>query len=483
MKDEEKTKEQLMSELAALRQRVGKLETSEAERKRALEALAEKIAELSEIDEILEEKERLMAAFERIGQAVLASLDLEQMLDALAEQIVEIGIFRSLMIALVDEQTHSVEVVRNLARLDDDSIVRNRHSVIGIRYDLDDANITAEIARTGEMQIVLGWDDRYDKRFDRPEDHGGQVAYFIPVKQGDRVLAVLATGSRIEEKEETLRRIEVMHPLLNEVAIALEHARLYRALREREEMEKELQVAYNMQMDLMPMPRASPEIPGLDIAGRCLPANRVGGDYFDYLWVDEEHTNLCIVLADVAGSAMQAAIPVVMFSGMLHATLEHASSPSDLFNHLNRFLLSRLEPHSFISCCVAHVDVRSKRMVLCNAGQPGPLVRRGEEIHTISMETSHWPLGILSEVHYEDVVSDLQEGDVVLFHTDGAIEAQNEAGELYGFDRLEAVLCSRPSPETDAEAWIEGILEEVRGFSGTAPQRDDITFVVLKVGT
>ena len=248
-----------------------------------------------------------------------------------------------------------------------------------------------------------------------------------------------------------------------------------------EEMGKELQIAHDLQMGLMP--DASPEIPGLDIAGRCLPANRVGGDYFDYVWMDEKHTNLCVVLADVAGKAMKAAIPVVRFSGMLHTALEHASSPAHLLSHLNRSLPPKLGPRSFICCCVAFLDVRSKRMVLCNAGQPGPLVRRGEHIHTISMERSHWPLGILPEVHYQDMIFDLQEGDVVLFHTDGAMEAHNEVGELYGFDRLETVLCRGGSPEMDAEGWIEGILEEVRGFGGTAPQHDDMTLVVLKVGT
>ena len=247
-----------------------------------------------------------------------------------------------------------------------------------------------------------------------------------------------------------------------------------------QELEKELQTAHDLQMGLMP--EASPRIPSFDIAGRCLPANRVGGDYFDYIWVDEEHTDLCIVLADVAGNAMQAAIPVVMFSGMLHTGLEHTTSPADLLNHLNRALPPRLAPNSFISCCVAFLDVRSKRMVLCNAGQPGPLVRRGTDVRTISMQTSHWPLGIVSEVHYEDTVFDLREGDVVWFHTDGGIEARNEAGELYGFDRLESVLGRGRSPETTAEGWLEGILEEVRAFSGTAPQHDDMTFAVLKVG-
>jgi PAS domain S-box-containing protein len=211
------------------------------ERKRAEEALVKQTAELAESNERLRERDRLVAAFDEIGQAMLFSLDLEQLLDVLGKQIVETGIFRSLMIALVDERTHSVEVVGNF-KYQNGSIIRDPADLNGIRYDLDDANVTAEVARTGEMQVVVGWDDRYDTRLGRPEQYEGQVAYFVPIKQEDRVLGLLATASLIEEQEEMLVRIEAMHPLLDEIAIALTHARLFeevqtseKALRESEE--------------------------------------------------------------------------------------------------------------------------------------------------------------------------------------------------------------------------------------------------------
>ncbi|MCK5329399.1 MAG: PAS domain S-box protein, partial [Candidatus Latescibacteria bacterium] len=206
------------------------------ERKRAEEMLVRQAAELSETNENLEEKERLLSAFSQIGQVVLSSLELDQMLDALGSQILEAGIFPSLMIALVEEESRSVEVVRNMNRLHGATIRTSNirtsdYDVTGLRYDLDENNITAEVAHTGEIQVIEGWDERFDQRFDRPENHVGRVAYFIPVKTKNQVLAVLATGSHIEEKEAMLRQIEVMRPLLDEVAIALEHARLYRTIR------------------------------------------------------------------------------------------------------------------------------------------------------------------------------------------------------------------------------------------------------------
>ncbi len=237
MKDKYKTKDQLINELLEMRRRIAELETSEVDRQQAKVEPAGQGGEISDTDKILQEKERLMAAFDQIGRLVLVSLDEEQVLDALAGQIVEAGIFRSLMIALVDEESRTVEVVRNLHAVHhpDGTVFKKVGGAIGLRYNLEDDNITAEVARTGEMKVIVGWNTRFDQRLDRPEYRSGQASYFIPVKQGNRVRAVLATGSGIEEKEEMLHRIEVMRPLLNQVAVALEHAWLYKALRQSEE--------------------------------------------------------------------------------------------------------------------------------------------------------------------------------------------------------------------------------------------------------
>ncbi len=177
----------------------------------------------------LGEKNRLLTALSQLSQMVLSPLDLEQILDNLAEQIVEAGIFRSLMVALVDEEERAVKIARSMGRRPDGTI-RKGSGGVGIRYTLDDDNVTAEVARTGAMQVIEGWDERFGRNVERPENYQDRVSYFIPVKQGDRVLAVLATGSRAAEKEEVLRRIEAMRPLLDQVAIALEHARLYAEL-------------------------------------------------------------------------------------------------------------------------------------------------------------------------------------------------------------------------------------------------------------
>jgi signal transduction histidine kinase len=211
---------------------------SALERRRQVEKTVEKQAvQLASTSESLEEKKRLLAAFQQIGELTLSSLDLDQVLDNLAQQIVQAGIFRSIMIALVDRQHRRVDVVRSIIWHHGNETTKaiDTHEGVGLHYDLSDDNITAEVVRTGRMQIVEGDDERFDRRVTPAQQRQGQISYFIPVKQDSRVLAVLATGSTEAEREGMMRRIEAMQPLLNQVAIALEHARLFQKFRDSQE--------------------------------------------------------------------------------------------------------------------------------------------------------------------------------------------------------------------------------------------------------
>jgi K+-sensing histidine kinase KdpD len=188
--------------------------------------------EITMASEEIEEKNRLLTAYNHISQAMMASLDLEKVLEALVVEVIQAGIFRSLMVALVDQAAHTVEVVQSVNRNDIDAQghIISKSAVIGLKYSLDEKNITAQVAQTGEMQVIEEWDDRLDPSVDTPEKRQGKASYFIPVMHNDRAIAVLATGSTLAEKETTLQSIDKMGPLLDQVAIALENARLYKEL-------------------------------------------------------------------------------------------------------------------------------------------------------------------------------------------------------------------------------------------------------------
>ena len=181
----------------------------------------------------MDEQDRLLNAFQRIGQTILSSLNLNEVLDILAEQIIDAGIFSSLTIALVDEKKHTVRVAKNIIRRPDGDIVDRSEPFNAIQHDLADDNITAEVARTGVMQVIDVGNGNLDEVADLSHQEArDEVSYFIPVRRGDQICAVLGTTSPPNRKADVMRRIDMMLPLMDQLAIALEHARRYQEIQD-----------------------------------------------------------------------------------------------------------------------------------------------------------------------------------------------------------------------------------------------------------
>lgn len=184
---------------------------------------------------------RLVQAFQDIGRTMLRTTDLDALLDVAIRSIVDIAGLRSLMIALVDHDAGKVTVVRQVFRVSPDwelvPIEEARVEATHVVVELDDVGVASEVARTGERIVIDGWDDRFEPRdgilaVTEKASYADKVSYFLPVLDGDRTVAVLATGSTTAQKAETLRNIEAMSPLLAQLAVALQHAKLYADLRE-----------------------------------------------------------------------------------------------------------------------------------------------------------------------------------------------------------------------------------------------------------
>ena len=223
----DKIEKQLLEELSTLRRKVREFEATEAEREQSREKL--------------QKKEALLATFNQMGQNILSSLDVDQILDSLAQQIAHAGIFRSLTISVVDTTRNEYEVIRNYISRDEHGVEapgmrlssnQSDDAVVGLRRSLDDPeDFLSRAYRREEITVFRGRRLEEDDQVAVEEtghDPENTMSYFIPVKQRDRVLAMLATGSSRDEEAVMLQRIEAMQPLLDQVAIVLEHARLYR---------------------------------------------------------------------------------------------------------------------------------------------------------------------------------------------------------------------------------------------------------------
>ena len=245
----------------------------------------------------------------------------------------------------------------------------------------------------------------------------------------------------------------------------------------KELMAQEIQTAQSMQMGLLPEPL---DITGFDLAGRCLAANRVGGDYYNYLWMDADQRKLAIVIADVAGHDMSAAIPAVMFSGMLEFAVKEGE-PGAMLSALNLSLCQQPKRTPFITCCVAVIDLDEKRMQWSKAGHPD-IYHYQKDTDTVNeLVAENYPLGVSQKANYTDETVTLSEGDLLIFYTDGLPEATNTSGRVYGYNRLERSLHRVAQSNLSSTESIDQMIDDVRGFIENTEPEDDITVVVAKV--
>ena len=278
----------------------------------------------------------------------------------------------------------------------------------------------------------------------------------------------------------TLIFMTVVLTLIGRLVVNRRHTlQLRNEVRQREEAEiqrirAELSEAQNIQMGLLPT--EAPDTKGFDVAGMSVPATQVGGDFYDYVTVANGQT--AIAVADAAGKGLRGAMNAVLTNGMLYEVSRFKSEADIILTDLNAGLAPRMYGPSFIALNLAVLDEDKKRVNYANGGQPYPVLKRGAEI--IEIENSDLPLGSMKKVKYESVTFDLNEGDILIFHTDGLIEALNTDEEMYGTERLNESVTKIPESST-AEEVIECLVEDVRDFVGEAEQYDDMTIVVIKI--
>jgi sigma-B regulation protein RsbU (phosphoserine phosphatase) len=323
------------------------------------------------------------------------------------------------------------------------------------------------------------------------------VAFVIGV-----VLARSITGSVHElfEGTERVRAGDFTHKIavhrrdqLGELAESFNSmtASIETLLHEREEkqrLEQELAIARQIQMSLLP--QGPLHLPGIIVSAHCEPAREVGGDYYDYLPLGP--TRAGILIADVAGKGTSAALYMAELKGVVHSLSRTAGSPRELLIEANRIIAPHLDDRSFITMTYAVVDSERRTFTYARAGHcPLVLVRAvtqpGDETRSAILAPSGMVLGLklddgsmFSRV-LEEATIVLGSGDVIVLFTDGISEAMSADGDCYGESRLMQV--TEAASGEGVDELRERILGDIQRFSEGAPQHDDMTMLVLKVGT
>lgn len=277
----------------------------------------------------------------------------------------------------------------------------------------------------------------------------------------------------------TLIFMTVVISLIGRLVTNRRHTKqLQNEMRQKEEAEvqrirDELSEAQNIQTGLLPT--EAPDTKGFDVAGMSVPATQVGGDFYDYVSVANGQT--AIAVADAAGKGLRGAMNAVLTNGMLYEVSRFKSEADIILTDLNAGLAPRMYGPSFIALNLAILDEDKKQIDYANGGQPYPILKRGTDI--IEIDSSDLPLGSMKAVKYESTVFNLNKGDILIFHTDGLIEALNTEEEMYGTERLKDLVSRIPDNYT-ADEVIQSMVQDVSAFVGEAEQYDDLTIVVVK---
>jgi sigma-B regulation protein RsbU (phosphoserine phosphatase) len=259
-----------------------------------------------------------------------------------------------------------------------------------------------------------------------------------------------------------------------QVAIAIENARLYQAVkRQEQQLERDIAMAREVQLRLLPT--SPPQHTNAELAVRFLPARTIGGDLYDFVEYGPGHT--AIVLGDVSGKAAPAALFAALVSGIMRAAAQQRPEPAAMLTTLNDALQERRLESQYVAMLFALWNDENRTLQVANSGAVQPIFCRSGE--TITVRAEGLPLGMFPNATYEEFNLATQPGDAVIFISDGILDAENEQEEMYGSERLASLLCAHR--EKPAAVIADAIMADVTRFQGTRDRFDDETIIVLRV--
>jgi phosphoserine phosphatase RsbU/P len=392
---------------------------------------------------------------QRAAQRINSVLDLDQLIDRVADEIAEsLGCVETSI--FLHDEPHA-ELV--LAGVHGCTVHGKGH-----RLKLGTEGLVGHVAGTRQMRYApnVALDPYYIACEERTKS---EVAFPLIVDQ--RLVGVLS-ASHPELNAFPSDQLQILQVLSGHIAVAVRNATRFQCERQqREQLDREALEARHIQQALLP--KSSPYIPGFAVSGFSIPAGAVGGDWFDFIPLGDGRW--VIVLADVSGKGMAAALLMSATRGMLRSLAEACCSPAEVLARLNRLLVEDLPTGRFVTLVYAVFDPAQSSVTFASAGHLQPVLVSGGEASFL--ETEHGlPLGLGPGV-YSEISAKLAPGDRFVLYSDGITEATNPRDEEYGQARLKAHLKeSKGSPDS--------LLESVRAFANGAGLVDDASVVMIR---
>ncbi|MCW8858555.1 MAG: SpoIIE family protein phosphatase [Deltaproteobacteria bacterium] len=295
------------------------------------------------------------------------------------------------------------------------------------------------------------------------------------VLEGEPV-GVLSAFSKTVRGIFTQEFVALFENLAGQIGIAWRnHQQLQELLLVRDQ-EREMEIAKEIQRGLLPS--SLPILDTISLAGLCVPAHQVGGDYYDF--ISRENATYDLVIADVSGHNIGSALIMAEARTFIHARIHNIKQPAEMLQELNSYFLKDLDRSElFVTMFYLQYNPENHQLIYGNAGHSNPLIWKHNKKQVERLDAEGLIFGIKNNISFEQKSTTLEVGDLLLLYTDGIIEAENNAKDFFGTERLEKLLqeCDTLEPMEI----IDQILSQVRIFTGMRHFIDDITLVVMKI--
>jgi phosphoserine phosphatase RsbU/P len=301
-----------------------------------------------------------------------------------------------------------------------------------------------------------------------------------PMKVKEKIIGLINLADKPAHRPYNAGDLKLLSAISSQAALSVHNSLLIKDLKENERFLKEMEIAEALQKNLIP--RESPRVPGIELAGRCVPAKEVGGDYFDYFPCPDGSVG--IVVADVSGHSISSGIMMAITRGLLKSEGLHTQNPGRVLNDVNRILFSDLvSSELFITMIYFSYQPAQRTLSFANGGHNPPVLLRSGREQAEWLDADGMGIGFMEDVTFEQKTCLLEPNDILVLYTDGIMEAENADQEQFGMERFLGHLQSLRN--RSSQEILDGLYRAVMShMGGTHPlqrQQDDITLVVLKV--
>jgi phosphoserine phosphatase RsbU/P len=338
--------------------------------------------------------------------------------------------------------------------------------------------LIGRVWQTGQAVCVNEFSESPELAKLRGSAFGSVSVMAVALRYGNQDMGVLALANGPMSAPFSQADFVVFKSIAEQSAFALYNAIIYSMANEKKRLDHDLEIARDIQRILLPS--ESPAISGFQIAGINVPARQVSGDYFDYIQVDQDR--LGVAIADVSGKGVPASLIMAICRSVLRAEAARNPSPADVLRKVNRQLYPDIKEDMFISMAYLILDQRQSGVTLARAGHDAPLWYQRQSQTVTPVKSPGMVVGIDSGSVFDRLTVDfaipLERNDCIVLYTDGLTETLDSDGDEFGVDRMRESV--RASANDGAQAIVKRIIEDVREFTGSVPQNDDMTLIAIR---